>query len=45
MADPSLTAARESLLLADFAILPLSAYDRIAAMESAAIAAGYSEVA
>lgn len=45
MTDPSLTAARDSLMLADIAVLPLSAYDSIADMESAAVAAGYRTVA
>lgn len=44
-AEPELAATRESLLLADLAILPLSAYDRISVMETAAVAAGYREVA
>jgi ABC-type phosphate/phosphonate transport system substrate-binding protein len=45
MADPALTTVRDSLLLTDIAVLPLAAYDRIAAMETAAIAAGYPAVA
>jgi ABC-type phosphate/phosphonate transport system substrate-binding protein len=45
MADPTLTTVRDSLMLAGVAVLPLSAYDRIAAMEAAAIAAGYGELA
>lgn len=38
--DPALVAVRQELLLAGVAVLPLSAYDRIPAMESAAAAAG-----
>ena len=45
MVDPALTTVRDSLMLADIAVLPLSAYDRITAMEAAAIAAGYPAVA
>jgi ABC-type phosphate/phosphonate transport system substrate-binding protein len=45
IADPSLTAARDSLMLTGVAVLPLSAYDCIAEMETAAIVAGYREVA
>jgi len=45
IADPSLTAARDSLMLTGVAILPLSAYDCINDMKTAAIAAGYGEVA
>lgn len=45
MADPSLTSARDSLMLTGIAVLPLAAYDRITAMETAAIAAGYPDVA
>lgn len=45
MTDPSLTAARDSLMLADVAVLPLSAYDRIGDMETAAVAAGYRTLA
>jgi hypothetical protein len=45
MADPALTTVRDSLMLADIAVLPLSAYDRITAMESVAVAAGYPELA
>jgi ABC-type phosphate/phosphonate transport system substrate-binding protein len=44
-ADPQLDDARGALLLAGTAVLPLAAYDRIREMESAAIAAGYPEVA
>jgi ABC-type phosphate/phosphonate transport system substrate-binding protein len=45
VADPTLAAARESLLLTGVAVLPLSDYDRITDMKSAAIAAGYETVA
>jgi ABC-type phosphate/phosphonate transport system substrate-binding protein len=45
MADPQLAAARDALLLADAAVLPLAAYDRITELEDAATAAGYREVA
>lgn len=45
VADPALTAAREALLLTGIAVLPLSDYDRITDMKSAAIAAGYETVA
>jgi ABC-type phosphate/phosphonate transport system substrate-binding protein len=45
MADPALTTVRDSLMLAGIAVLPLSAYDRITALEAAAIAAGYPAVA
>ena len=45
MADPQLAAARDALLLADAAVLPLAAYDRITELEDAAMAAGYREVA
>lgn len=44
-ADPQLADQREALLLADVAVLPLSAYDRITEMENAAARAGYAEVA
>jgi ABC-type phosphate/phosphonate transport system substrate-binding protein len=44
-ADPELDESRGALLLAGTAVLPLAAYDRIPEMESAAIAAGYPEVA
>lgn len=40
-ADPALAATRAALLLDGCEILPVSAYDVIPAMESAAIAAGY----
>ncbi|MGH6929374.1 MAG: phosphate/phosphite/phosphonate ABC transporter substrate-binding protein [Dongiaceae bacterium] len=45
MADPALTTVRDSLMLTGIAVLPLSAYDRVTAMEAAAIAAGYPELA
>jgi len=45
VADPSLAAARDSLMLADVVVLPLSAYDRIRDMEIAAVEAGYSALA
>jgi ABC-type phosphate/phosphonate transport system substrate-binding protein len=45
LADPALTTVRDSLLLTGIAVVPLSAYDRIAAMETAAIAAGYPKLA
>jgi ABC-type phosphate/phosphonate transport system substrate-binding protein len=45
MADPALTTVRDSLMLTGIAVLPLSAYDRITAMETAATAAGYPELA
>lgn len=41
MDDPQLQAVRGDLLLSDIAVLPLSAYEPILAMETAAIAAGY----
>lgn len=44
-ADPQLADLRETLLLAEVAVLPLTAYDRITEMESAAANAGYAEVA
>ncbi len=44
VADPALTAARDTLLLTGMAVLPLSDYDRITDMENAAIAAGYEKV-
>lgn len=43
--DPALKDARAELLLAGVVVLPLSAYDRILEMESAARAAGYPELA
>lgn len=45
IADPSLTATRDSLMLTGVAILPLSAYDCINDMETAAMVAGYREMA
>ena len=45
MADPALTIVRDSLLLTGIAVLPLSAYDRITAIETAAVAVGYPELA
>jgi len=44
-ADRQLVAAREAMMLASVRALPLSAYERITEMESAAVAAGYREVA
>ncbi len=44
-ADAALAEVREALMLVDMSIIPLSAYDAIAGMENAAIAAGYPEVA
>jgi ABC-type phosphate/phosphonate transport system substrate-binding protein len=41
LAEPDLAAARDTLLLVDAEVLPLSAYNRIDAMEEAARAAGY----
>lgn len=43
--DPALAEVRRALLLAGVVVLPLSAYDRIGEMESAARAAGYPELA
>lgn len=43
--DPALVEVRQALLLAGVVVLPLSAYDRIGEMESAARAAGYPELA
>jgi ABC-type phosphate/phosphonate transport system substrate-binding protein len=45
MTDPSLTASRDSLMLAGVAVLPLSAYDGIGEMEAAAVATGYGAIA
>jgi ABC-type phosphate/phosphonate transport system substrate-binding protein len=45
MADPALTTVRDSLMLTGIAVLPLSAYDRITAMTTAAFTAGYPELA
>jgi hypothetical protein len=45
VADPSLTASRDSLMLAGVDIIPLSAYDIIGEMEAAAVAAGYGAIA
>jgi ABC-type phosphate/phosphonate transport system substrate-binding protein len=39
--DPQLKAVRDGLLLADIAVLPLTAYESILAMENTAIKAGY----
>ena len=44
-ADPVVAEARTALLLEGTAVLALAAYDRIDAMEQAAAAAGYREVA
>jgi ABC-type phosphate/phosphonate transport system substrate-binding protein len=44
IADPSLTAARDSLMLTGIAVLPLAAYDRVIEMEAAAVAAGYPKI-
>jgi ABC-type phosphate/phosphonate transport system substrate-binding protein len=44
-ADSELAAARDALMLGGVAVLPLSAYDRIAQMEDAAAAAGYGQLA
>jgi len=44
-ADPQLLAVRDALLLTGAPVLPPSAYDRITELESAAIAAGYPEIA
>lgn len=44
-ADPSLARLREQLLLEGVVVKPLSAYDRIVALEAAAVAAGYSTMA
>jgi ABC-type phosphate/phosphonate transport system substrate-binding protein len=44
LADPHLETTCEALMLSDIAVLPLSAYDRIAEMENAAFAIGYREV-
>jgi len=43
--DPALKDVRAELLLAGVVVLPLSAYDRILELESAARAAGYTELA
>ena len=43
--DPALAAVRERMMIAGFEALPRSAYDRIDAMENAAIAAGYPKLA
>ena len=43
--DPELSDARESLMLRDIRVLPLSAYERIAEMEEGAAALGYRQVA
>jgi ABC-type phosphate/phosphonate transport system substrate-binding protein len=43
--DPELADARETLMLAGIAELPLSAYGRIVEMENEAIAAGYARIA
>ena len=45
LGDPALAEVRRALLLAGVVVLPLSAYDRIGEMESAARAAGYPELA
>ncbi|MGD1878047.1 MAG: phosphate/phosphite/phosphonate ABC transporter substrate-binding protein [Kiloniellaceae bacterium] len=42
--DPALNDARQALLLAGVAMMPLSAYDRILELEAAAVAAGYSDL-
>lgn len=44
-ADPALAEVRASLLLEGFVVKPLSAYDRILELESAAAAAGYPALA
>src|SRR5262249_9485478 len=44
-ADPQLESARAALLLTAAYVLPLAAYDRIMAIENAAVAAGYPMVA
>lgn len=43
--EPELGEARGALLLDGATVLPLAAYDRIAELENAAIAAGYPEIA
>ena len=45
VADPTLKAAREALLIEGFETLPRAAYDEIDAMEDLAIAAGYPALA
>jgi ABC-type phosphate/phosphonate transport system substrate-binding protein len=44
-ADPNLAEARDALLLSGFAVLPLTAYDRILEIENAAIEQGYAAIA
>jgi len=43
--DPELSDSRETLMLWDFRVLPISEYERIAEMENEAVACGYREVA
>lgn len=43
--EPELSDSRETLMLQDFCILPISEYERIAEMERVAAACGYREVA
>lgn len=43
--DPELSGSREILMVRDFCVLPISAYERIAEMEKEATACGYREVA
>jgi ABC-type phosphate/phosphonate transport system substrate-binding protein len=42
--DPSLAQCRETLMLTEFRVLPLSDYDRIAAIEAEAMALNYREL-
>lgn len=44
-ADPALADARRALMIAGCEVLPLAAYDEILAIERAAVAAGYPELA
>jgi ABC-type phosphate/phosphonate transport system substrate-binding protein len=45
LADPSLAAARDDLLIAGAEVVPLAAYDVLVEMEKAASAAGYATLA
>jgi ABC-type phosphate/phosphonate transport system substrate-binding protein len=45
VADPDLAVVREALLIRDFEVLELAAYDRMLEMEAAAARAGYPQLA